>query len=100
VAADEEGREFKAPTHVERAHALRRVKLVAGDGQEVYLGGGQVKGYFAHGLDGVGVEGDAPFGAGFGHFGYREDDPGLVVGPQESGQGRIRGQGFQELVPQ
>jgi hypothetical protein len=100
VAAEQEGPARRAAADEERADALGRVQLVAGEGEQVDVPevALQVDGELAHRLGGVGVDDDR----GVGLLGDprqlrdREDDPGLVVGVHHRDQQGVGPQGAHE----
>ena len=68
-----------AAAHIQRAHALRAVELVAGEREHVDIHRVHVDRDLAHGLHGVGVEEDALLVAELADLRDRLDHADLVV---------------------
>ena len=76
TSAVKHGREQRSAPNVERANALGRMQLMAGERQQIGLEAADLNGNLARGLYRVGVEVDV---------GFRSDSPDLLNGLQHAG---------------
>ena len=81
---------MQALADVERAHALGRVQLVAGEGEHVHVQCFYVDGHMPNGLHGVGVEQRPVRFGDLAQFGDGLDGADLVVGVHDGNDGRLR----------
>ena len=80
------------------ADAERAVDFVRGEAEGGDLPGGEVDGFLAGALDGVGVEEDAATGADFAEIRHGLADAGLVVGAHDEDERGVGPDGAGEVV--
>ena len=93
LVAEQQRRQLHALAHEQRAHALGGVQLVAGQRQQIGGQLPQVDGELADRLHGIEMQRHVPVARDACRGLDREQHPGLVVGPQQRDQRRIRRDG-------
>ena len=90
--------QWKAPTDIQRAHALGAVELVAGEAQHIDVLLLHMDVQVSRRLHRVGVEGNSGFPADRADFRNRQDRANLVVGVHGGHQAGIRTDGILHLL--